>query len=462
MKIIEMLMVKLSSILHIPTRKYSSTDVFGCSERPPQNCPTFIVRNIHRRFSDAIKNNNIIVVYGESRQGKTWTIEKFCPNQLRIGCTSSKNIIQLKRDMLDVLGIKIRQVEHSITEEMAAGESGYTQVGSEMLATAGQSINLSRSRSETLKTEYTTVDINNDNEFLDTVKEHATGKCFVFDNFHYLPSNVQKEFCSVLKEFNYHGIKVIIVGVWKEAARITAMAPDLVNRCEHIDIGTWSLEEMDQVVKAGENALNIHIKDALTDEIKRCCANNIGIFKTFLLNLVQEYGIYSTNPRGIKILDDDNKLRKVMAQVISEMYAPLVDRAKNLALPQRNKKDSKRMRLKIVISILRIIKHMDDDKIQLGISLESIKQGVDNICDEYQEKHIDISHITQELGVIHQREENRQAGENYIPLFYYDKVNRKLLVIEPTLYVIKNYDANLIDNIVNRIVETEIEYQNRR
>ena len=105
---------------------------------------------------------------------------------------------------------------------------------------------------------------------------------------------------------------------------------------------------------------------------------------------------------------------------------------------------------------------MDDDKIQLGISLESIKQGVDNICDEYQEKHIDISHITQELGVIHQREENRQAGENYIPLFYYDKVNRKLLVIEPTLYVIKNYDASLIDNIVNRIVETEIEYQNRR
>lgn len=91
-------------------KNYSSTEVFGCPECPPQNCPTFIERNIHKRFKDAINNYNIIVVYGESRQGKTWTIERYCPCQLRIGCTSSKSIFQLKRDMLDVLGIKFRLI----------------------------------------------------------------------------------------------------------------------------------------------------------------------------------------------------------------------------------------------------------------------------------------------------------------------------------------------------------------
>lgn len=462
MNIFKILSTKLFSKKNTFVKEYSSTEVFGCPECPPQNCPTFIERSVHKRFKDAINNNNIIVVYGESRQGKTWTIEKYCPCQLRIGCTSSKDIAQLKRDMLDVLGIKVRQIEHCVTKEIKEGASTSTIVGQEMIASAGMSTNLSTARSETLKTEYTTVDLNNDNEFLNEVKQHSNGKFFIFDNFHYLPQKVQKQFCSLLKEFNYHNIKVIIVGVWKEAARITAMAPDLVNRCEHIDIGSWSSEELDLVVKEGEKALNVHIEDAEKNEIERCCANNIGIFKTFLLNLVQEYGVYTTNTDSTIMINNKQTLKKVMEKVINEMYAPLVDRVKNLALPQRNKQKSKHMRLKIVISILRLINTMPNNKIQSGISLESIKGGVDSICDECKENHIDISHITQELGVIHQREENRQTGENYIPLFYFDKVNRKLLVIEPTLYVIKNYDSRLINNLIGTIFETEKEYQNRR
>lgn len=332
----------------------------------------------------------------------------------------------------------------------------------EITVSAGMDSNLSTARLETLRTEYTTVDLDNDIEFLNIVKERSAGKYFIFDNFHYLPQTVQKKFCALLKEFNYHGIKVIIVGVWKEAARITAMAPDLVNRCEHIDIGSWSSEELNLVVEEGEKALNISIDDKARSEIKRCCADNIGIFKTFLLNLVQEHGVYETNNGEVILINDEKKLSKVMKNIIDEMYSPLVDRIKNLALPQRNKRESKRMRLKIVVSILKLIKDMQNCKIQSGISLESIKSGVDKICDEYMENRIDISNITQELGEIHRREENRQTGENYIPLFYFDKANRKLLVIEPTLYVIKNYDPRLIDDIINTIFETEKEYQSRR
>lgn len=192
-------------------KKYSAVDVFGCPECPPQDCPTFIEREVHRRFKDAIDNNNIIVVYGESRQGKTWTIERYCPNQLRIGCTSSKSVRQLKHDMLDILGIKVRQVEHSVTEELKAGVVSSTKVGSEIIAAAGMDSNVSSTRSETLKTEYTTVDLDNDVEFLAIIKERSKGSYYIFDNFHYLPQSVQKEFCSLLKEFNYHSIKVIRV-----------------------------------------------------------------------------------------------------------------------------------------------------------------------------------------------------------------------------------------------------------
>lgn len=441
-------------------KHYSVADVFGCPECPPQDCPTFIERDVHRKFKDAIINNNIIVVYGESRQGKTWTIERYCPKQLRIGCTSSKTVRQLKQDMLDVLGIKIRQVEHSVTEEVKAGTNTSSKVGNEMIGAAGMDANLSTSRLETLKTEYTTVDLDNDIEFLNIIKEKAKDRYYIFDNFHYLPQNIQKEFCSLLKEFNYHNVKIIIVGVWKEASRITALAPDLINRCEHIDIGSWSTEELDQVVKKGEKALNISVGEIPQMKFKECCASNIGIFKTFLLKYVQQCGVYETQPK-FKILDKKDILNKVMENVINEAYTPLLDRIKNLALPQRNRKDSKRMRLKIVVSILELVKRYDINKIQNGISLESIKMGVDKLCDTSGENRIDISNITQELGVIHQREENRQAKGNFISLFYFDKANRKLLIIEPTLYEIRAYDVGLIDRIIETILENEHEYRKR-
>lgn len=183
--------------------------------------------------------------------------------------------VVIKR-MLDVMGIKVRKVEHSITEEVKEGTQASTEIGSNLIVAAGLSGSSSAARSETLKTEYATVDLDNDTEFLSFLSDNANGRFFVFDNFHYLSTTVQKEFCSQLKEFNYHGIKVIIVGVWKESSRITAMAPDLVNRCEHIDIGFWREDELNKVVEKGEKALNIKIIDEDRHMFNSCCANNIG------------------------------------------------------------------------------------------------------------------------------------------------------------------------------------------
>ena len=438
-------------------KTYSIGDVFGCPECPPQNCPTFIERDVHKKFKDAIINNNIIVVYGESRQGKTWTIERYCQNQLRIGCTASKDVAQLKRDMLDVLGIKIRQVKHSITTEVKTGLNSSSKIGSELALAAGTDASLSTGQSETIDTEYLTIDLDNDTEFLHAIKQHSQGKFYVFDNFHYLPPVEQKSFCSLLKEFNYHGIKIIIVGVWKDASRITAMAPDLVNRCEHIDIGSWKDSELNKKTQKGEQALNISIDKDAQDRFKSCCANNIGIFKTFLLKLVQSYGIYETQRTKV-LLDNQEKLNLVMEDAIQEVYAPLSDRIKNLALPQRHRKESKRLRMKIVVSILELIRDLDVNKTQTGIPFESIRQGVDRFCARVGDNQIDVSNIAQELGVLHEREENRQAGANFIPLFYYDKSNRKLLVIEPTLYEIRAYNTNLINSLIATVLEAEQEY----
>ena len=435
-------------------QEYSLRDVFGCTEQPPQNCPTFLERRIHRQFSNAIESCNIIVVYGESRQGKTWTIERYCPNQMRIGCTASMDIKQIKLDMLRAVNMEVREVEHSITEEYSSGNNIYTNVGTDLMVQAGGGITTAIAHSETLKTTYKTVDVDNSEEFFQTLSNRCDGRFFVFDNFHYLAPQIQQQFCSLLKEFNYRNIKVIIVGVWKESSKITALAPDLVNRCVHIDIGTWSEEELQRVTNLGTRALNITISPDITALFKRCCANNIGIYKDFLQKFCQNCEIFETRKHLVQ-LNDYQIATETANIVIRDAYNPLHDRIKNLTTPQKIKKGSKNVRQKIVAAILTIIIRENTLFTQSGLDLDKIQKEVENICNIQGNPTIQSSNITQELGNLHLREENRQTGQNYIPLFYFDKANRKLLVIEPTIYMIKEYDCSLLQTILNEILRVE-------
>lgn len=440
----------LKKFFHKAPKEYTLLDTFGCPECPPQDCPTFLERSVHKKFQNALMSYNIIVVYGESRQGKTWTIERYCPSQLRIGCDASMTLDQIKKEMLHVIGLDIHTVEHSVTEGYTEGCSVASNIGAEMLMSAGMDASLSATHSETLKTTYATVDLTKNIEFLETLKKNSEGQYYVFDNFHYLSPTVQQQFCSLLKEFNYHGIKVIIVGVWKDASRITALAPDLLNRCAHIDIGTWTEEELETVAEKGARALNIEIDTDAKSLFIRCAAHNIGIFKDFVQKYCQEFGIIQTQRTKTSLIKKGSTT-KVAEEVISEAYTPLHDRIINLAMPQRERKDSKRMRLKIIIAVLQLIVEDDAIRTQGGIHLNTIKEKLDTLCTYWKEDLIGISNLTQELGLIHLREENRQTGTNFIPLFYFDKANKKMLVLEPTVYVIKEYNESLLSNIAEEL-----------
>ncbi len=442
-------------------RVYSLIDTFGCTEIPPQNCPTFLEREVHQQFKNALNSVNIIVVYGESRQGKTWTIERYCPEQMRIGCNAEMSVTDIKIEMLHLVNTNVLQIEHTVTDEYSEGErlsienegdisASAVGISAQLKNTAGIDSTNSRAHKETIKTNYPTVDLSNSGEFYQILQERASGKYYVFDNFHYLQPETQKNFCSLLKEFNYRGIKIIIVGVWKDASRITSLAPDLLNRCAHIDIGSWNKKELDKVIELGERALNITLGDYPKTLFTKCCVNNIGILKDFIQKYCQEFDVYETQQTK-RLLDDEIVASKVAQQVIEEAFKPLHDRAINLALPQRVKKDSKHMRQKIVISILQLIVDSNIDDTQEGISIADISAEMAQLSENINDEHINISNLTQELGLIHEREENRQAGNNFIPLFFFDKANKRLLVLEPTIYEIKAYNPALLVNIIDDI-----------
>ena len=429
---------------------YTLNDTFGCPETPPMSCPTFLERSVHKQFKNALIAHNLIVVYGESRQGKTWMIDKYCPNQYRIGCTATMDVEQIKKEMLFAVGVDVLDVEHTITQQTKMGVTSTTSVGGELLVKAGVNCESVEAQEETIKATYPSLDFSIDAEFLSTIKSKSVDKFFIFDNFHYLDPEVQKQFCSLLKEFNYQNIKVIIVGVWKDSSKITALAPDLVNRCEHVDIGSWKSEEFDRIVVSGEKALNIKIDEDAVSFFKRISAHNIGIFKSYLYKFCNAFDVWQTQSNHKKLLDTQ-KATQVAEQVVYESLAPLSDRIRNLALPQRMKKDSKFMRQKIVCAILTLIVKNETDYSQNGLPVDQLMSEIEAICKECGEESLGISNVTQELGLIHTREENRQTKNNFIPLFFFDKNNRKLLILEPTIYQIREYNSQLITNIVEEL-----------
>lgn len=435
---------------HRAQKTYDLNDVFGCGERIPAECPTFLEREVHQLFKNNIKSYNINVVYGESRQGKTWMVDRYCAEQLRVGCQANMSLSDLKTQMLNAAGVQIRKIDHSITEDKSIELEGFSKVGMEVALSAGLTSKESCGHSETIATSYTTVDINNQTSFLTALKVAAGDSFFVFDNFHYLDTNTQQEFCSLLKEFNYQGIRIIIIGVWKDASRITALTPDLVNRCGHVDMGSWNEAELKTVVERGSHALNIKIGAEAERLFINCCAQNIGIFKDMLQKFCQKSGIYQTTDTR-KTLENEANIRKAMDEIIQEALIPMHDRIVNLAKPQRERKDSKHIRLKIIIALLRIIAR-DRSNVSTGIDIASVLAETNSLCHEVGEDTVDISNLSQELGVLHLREENKNTKSNFISLFFYDRANKRLLVLEPTIYLIKNYSTQLIQDIIDELL----------
>ena len=85
--------------------------------------------------------------------------------------------------------------------------------------------------------------------------------------------------------------------------------------------------------------------------------------------------------------------------------------------------------------------------------MDRIQNEINEICNQTKENSIDISNLTKEIGELHLKEENRETKVNYIPLFYYEKSNRRLLVIEPTIYVLVEYDSNIIKKMVEELLD---------
>ncbi|MED1876953.1 ATP-binding protein, partial [Brevibacillus borstelensis] len=277
---------------------YSLEEVYGIVEIPPEDCPTYVERKAHRDFNYAVKHEKQhIVVYGASRQGKTWLVEKYCPNFVRVGCDAKFTREELFKAILHELDVKVGNIQVGSKSGLSGegkleGKASINTVIAKKEVIAGAKLALAEEDSEQLT--YANITLTNQTEVISAIKERIGDSFIVIENFHYLDPAVQKLFAISLREFLYAGIRVIVVGVWKDTTKLVSLASDLTNRIEPVDIGDWKVEELGEIVTEGDKALNTQTDQAIIDKFIFNSGRNVGIFKSLLKNFCKVNGIYET------------------------------------------------------------------------------------------------------------------------------------------------------------------------
>ena len=90
----------------------------------------------------------------------------------------------------------------------------------------------------------------------------------VLEDFHYLPTEGQKDFAVALKAFHEASkICFIIVGVWLEENRLVVFNGDLTGRLIAIDADRWTEAELRRVIETGGTLLNVSFDSFFEGEL---------------------------------------------------------------------------------------------------------------------------------------------------------------------------------------------------
>lgn len=236
--------------------QHTTDAVYGISRDVPLN---YVTRaNVDERSIDNLTREKHLIIYGSSKQGKT-SLRKHClkdTDYVTVQCANKWTIEEILSNILKRAGFRITQSEkrtvsgrNKIVAEISAAIFGIgSKVGGER--EASQSSEVTQSDLE--------LDPSDVNDVIAAPKTINLDRYIVLEDFHYLPTETQKDFAVALKAF-HEGSKIcfIIIGVWLEENRLVVYNGDLTGRVVAINADQWSEPELQSVIEQGERLLNV-------------------------------------------------------------------------------------------------------------------------------------------------------------------------------------------------------------
>ena len=297
-----------------PEVKHRVADVYGINRDLPQN---YVARKeVDELFINSLTRDKHLVIYGSSKQGKT-SLRKHCLTEddyIVVHCSNRWSLGDLHAAIL-------KRVGYEVTQSTTRTATGRNKILASFKATLmGTGIETSGERERSVSDAVTKQPLELDPDDVNDIINALLGfkKFIVLEDFHYLSIETQKDFAVALKAFHEQSpLCFVIVGVWLEESRLTVYNGDLTGRVIGINADRWKLEELREVVAAGESLLNIQFTPAFRHAVIANCFDSVYIVQKACYQACVAKGINFTQDTLTTVgdgLDAKGIIREVVNQ----------------------------------------------------------------------------------------------------------------------------------------------------
>jgi hypothetical protein len=277
--------------------KLELDEVFGITSDFPQH--TYVDRaKLDERFKDLVNSKSHLVIHGASKQGKTVLRRKNLSDNkcIKVQCVYKSDLNQIYAEIM-------RQIGNNIPTEFTQQYSGSALAKGGIPNFSGQA-EFKTSKSTNYEPQGSNLE--NINYIAEVIKKSK--RKVVIEDFHYLSMEQRQALSSHLKALWDCSVSFIIIGVWQEENLLSYYNGDLSGRIEEIDV-RWKREELSQVIKKGEDKLNINFSDQIKKYILDDANGNVGLLQLIsLLSLLENLtNLRRFSQREIKVLTHSDK-----------------------------------------------------------------------------------------------------------------------------------------------------------
>lgn len=397
-------------------------DVFGVNRDLPLN---YVTReDVDGKLVDSLSRNQHIVIYGSSKQGKT-SLRKSClPDEdyIVVSCQNRWTLTQLNSAILKRAGFK---VELSESKTITGGNKVILEFEGEggipLLTKAKAKGGAEFAKEDEEKKEYAALEIDpsDTNDVIAALESVAFKKYIVLEDFHYLPEDTQRDFSFSLKAFHEDSrFTFIIVGVWREENRLIAFNGDLTDRVISVDVDRWQPDHLREVIKVGEQLLNVSFDDAFREQLIERSFESVHIVQEACRKTLRSQNVFHTQDEFKAVAADTNVVETV-AEVVAEHQGRYSGFLMNFA------DGFQQTELEMPKWVIYALLSCPVEKLEAGLRLRQISRIIKS--SHPQGEGLNNGNITQILTVA----SSLQNKKNIRPLVIdYDGTNKNLHVVD--------------------------------
>ena len=407
---------------------HTTDDVYGIARDLPLN---YVERTaVDRRLVENLTRSKHIVIYGSSKQGKT-SLRKHCLNiddYIMVQCSNKWSVADLHAAILKQAGYQVTQS----TKRTVAGRH-------KLLASLGGSVLGigAKSEAEVEKekgTEITTMELELDpedvNDVIAALNRIKFAKYIVLEDFHYLPTEAQKDFAVSLKAFHEASdLCFIVIGVWLEENRLIVYNGDLTGRVVAVDADRWTRAELQQVIDDGAALLNVRFANELSDRLLDRAFDSVYIVQEVCREACRRCSVFETQTYQ-KVINGMIDVPALIKEVVDQQSG------RYLSFISQFADGFQETRLEMHRWLLYSILNQSIDSLEAGVTYAEIRRNLQ--ATHPSGSDLNLGNLTQAL----QSCAALQVKKDIKPIILdYDQTNRRLNVVDRGFFIwIENQD----------------------